>query len=90
MKYEINVNSDFSKNMVEDYIKTLILSFYMIKSGDYKMTEGLLEEYRYILHENKNQLLIIKSMIKDNYELEEYLNHLINFLHLYYIHLYIY
>lgn len=39
MKYEINVNSDFSKNMVEDYIKTLILSFYMIKSGDYKMTE---------------------------------------------------
>lgn len=44
----------------------------------YKMTEGLLEEYRYILHENKNQLLIIKSMVKDNPELEEYLNHLIN------------
>ena len=44
----------------------------------YKMTEGLLEEYRYILHENKNQLLIIKSMIKENNELDEYLNHLIN------------
>lgn len=44
----------------------------------YKMAEGLLEEYRYILHENKNQLLIIKSMIKENSELEEYLNQLIN------------
>lgn len=39
MKYEINVSYDFSKNVVEDYLKTLILSFYMIKSGDYKMTE---------------------------------------------------
>ena len=39
MKYEINVSYDFSKNVVEDYFKSLILSFYMIKSGDYKMTE---------------------------------------------------
>ena len=51
---------------------------YIESTEYYKMTEGLLEEYRYILHENKNQLLIIKSMIEDNYELEEYLNHLIN------------
>lgn len=39
MKYKINVSYDFSKNVVEDYLKSLILSFYMIKSGDYKMTE---------------------------------------------------
>ena len=51
---------------------------YIESTEYYKMTEGLLEEYRYILHENKNQLLIIKSMIEDNCELEEYLNHLIN------------
>lgn len=44
----------------------------------FKNTEELLEEYRYILHENKNQLLILRGMTNDNKELSNYLDNLIN------------
>ena len=40
--------------------------------------EELLEEYRYILHENKNQLLVIRGMLQNNTEAEEYINRLLN------------
>ena len=39
MKYEINMNYSFSTDKVVNFIKKSVLSFYMIKSGDYKMTE---------------------------------------------------
>lgn len=60
-----------------DIYKTRMMYQQLVDYSD--ITNELLEDYRIIAHEHKNQLLIISSMIeKDNKELIEYVDNLLD------------
>lgn len=63
------------KNIELDKIKTNYQELNLYS----KINDNLVTEYRSLIHENKNQLLIIKSMLSENKKnLEKYIDNLLN------------
>lgn len=67
----------FLLKQISDIQKTTSMYQQLVQYSD--ITNGLLEDYRVISHEQKNQLLIIRSMVEaNNKELADYVDNLLD------------